>query len=62
VGGSHVVLGVDGVRMDAPLWEARRTLRRMLGATAMVISIAVALAPLGRPAGPTLVISHVAAA
>jgi drug/metabolite transporter superfamily protein YnfA len=34
-GGSHVVLEVDGVRTDAPLREARRTLRRMLGATAM---------------------------
>jgi len=38
-------------RTDAPLWEARRTLRRMLGATALVIAIAVALAPVGRLAG-----------
>jgi hypothetical protein len=38
-------------RTDAPLWEARRTLRRMLGATALVIAIAVALAPLGPWAG-----------
>jgi hypothetical protein len=47
------VLEFDGVRMDAPLWEARRMLRRMLGATALVIASAVALAPLGRPAGST---------
>ncbi len=52
--GSRVVLGVDGMRTDAPLREARRTLRRMLGATALVIAIAVALAP--------PVIGHVAAA
>jgi hypothetical protein len=43
-GGSHVVLEVDEMRTDAPLREARRTLRRMLGATAVVIAIAVALA------------------
>jgi len=56
-GGSHVVLEVDTYeRTDAPLWEARRTLRRMLGATALVIAIAVALAP------PTLSICDVAAA
>jgi hypothetical protein len=41
--GSHAVLEFDGVRMDAPLREARRTLRRMLSATAVVIAIAVAL-------------------
>jgi hypothetical protein len=38
-GGSHVVLEVDGYeRTDAPLWEARRALRRTLGATALVIA------------------------
>ena len=41
--GSHVVLEFDDARTDAPLREARRTLRRMLCATAMVIAIAVAL-------------------
>jgi hypothetical protein len=41
--GSHAVLGVDDVRTDAPLWEARRRLRRMLSATALVTAIAVAL-------------------
>jgi len=42
--GSHVVLGFDDVRTDAPLREARRTLRRMVSAAAMVIASAVALA------------------
>jgi hypothetical protein len=60
VGGSHVVLEVDTYeRTDAPPWEARRTLRRMLGATALVIATDVALAiriPL------TLVVCDVAAA
>jgi hypothetical protein len=41
--GSHVVLGFDDERTDAPPWEARRTLRRMLSATALVTAIAVAL-------------------
>ena len=38
-------------RTEAPLWEARRSLRRLVLATAMVIAIAVALAPLGGPVG-----------
>jgi hypothetical protein len=41
--GSHAVLEFDDARTDAPLREARRTMRRMLSATAMVIAIAVAL-------------------
>jgi hypothetical protein len=42
--GSHRVLGFDDARTDAPLREARRTPRRLLGATALAIAIAVALA------------------
>jgi hypothetical protein len=38
-------------RTEAPLSEARRSLRRLVLATAMVIAIAVALAPLGEPVG-----------
>jgi hypothetical protein len=41
--GSHVVLEIDGMRTDAPPWEARRTLRRILSATALATAIAVAL-------------------
>jgi hypothetical protein len=41
--GSHEVLGFDDGRTDAPLREARRALRRLQGATALAIAIAVAL-------------------
>jgi hypothetical protein len=41
--GSRVVLEIDHVRTDAPPWEARRTLRRILSATALATAIAAAL-------------------